>query len=166
MIGGVHHIGISTPDIDRLIAFYRDLMGFELCYEMRIDEPSPQVDAMIEMDGVTLRMAMIRTGTSYIELFQFETPAGAPRGPDWKLSDHGLNHFCLMVEDVDAEYARLSAAGMQFHAPPVHVAGRPTTACYGRDPDGNRVELIEITDTSVPFHYANHRLERLKAAQP
>ena len=163
MIGGVHHTGISTPDIARLIAFYRDLMGFELCYEMDLDRPTDQVDAMLEMKGVTAKMAMMRTGTSYIELLQFDTPAGDPRGPGWTLADHGVNHICLMVDDVDAEYARLSAAGMLFHAPPVHNTGRPTVACYGRDPDGNRIELLQMTDEAVPFHYANHRIERLKA---
>ncbi|RYD92567.1 MAG: hypothetical protein EOP61_25300, partial [Sphingomonadales bacterium] len=80
MIGGVHHTGISTPDIQRLIAFYRDVMGFELCFEMAIDTPTEQVDAMLEMEGVTAKMAMMRTGTSFIELLQFDTPAGAPRG--------------------------------------------------------------------------------------
>ena len=162
MIGGVHHTGISTPDIVRSIAFYRDLMGFELCYEMSLDQATDQVDAMLEMKGVTAKMAMMKTGSSYIELLQFDTPAGNPPGPGWTLADHGINHLCLMVDDVDAEYARLSAAGMQFHAPPVHNTGRPTVACYGRDPDGNRIELIQVTDVSVPFHYANHRLERLK----
>ena len=30
MIRGIHHTAISTPDIDRAIAFYRDLLGFEV----------------------------------------------------------------------------------------------------------------------------------------
>jgi catechol 2,3-dioxygenase-like lactoylglutathione lyase family enzyme len=118
---------------------------------------------MLEMDGVTARMAMMRTGSSYLELLQFDTPAGDPRGADWKLSDHGVNHICLMVDDVEAEYARLTAAGMHFHAPPVHNKDRPTCACYGRDPDGNRIELLQITDARVPYHYANRRLERMRA---
>ncbi len=165
MIGGVHHSGISTPDIARLIAFYRDVIGFELCYEMALDQPNAQADAMLEMEGTTVKMAMMRTGSSYIELLQFDTPAGAPRGAGWKLADHGINHLCLMVDDIDAEYARLSAAGMHFHAPPVH-SSRPTTVCYGRDPDGNRIELMQFKDMSVPFHYANRRLERMKDALP
>ncbi len=163
MIGGVHHTGISTPDIQRLIAFYCDVIGFELCFEMGIDVPTGQVDAMLEMEGVTAKMAMLRTGTSYIELLQFDTPQGDPRGPAWKLADHGVNHICLMVDDIDAEYARLCAAGMTFHAPPVHNTGRPTVACYGRDPDGNRIELIQVSDLNSPFHYAHHRIERVKA---
>ena len=164
MIGGVHHTGISTPDIARLIAFYRDVIGFELCYEMVMDQPSEKTDAMLGMDGVTVRMAMMRTGSSYIELLQFDTPAGAPRGPDWKLADHGHNHICLMVDDIDAEYARLKAAGMPFNAPPVH-SSRPTTVCYGKDPDGNHIELMQFKDESVPYHYANRQLERLRELQ-
>ena len=30
MIRGIHHVAISTPDLDRLIAFYRDVIGMEL----------------------------------------------------------------------------------------------------------------------------------------
>lgn len=33
MIVGMHHVAISTPDIDRLHAFYRDVMGFETVFE-------------------------------------------------------------------------------------------------------------------------------------
>jgi glyoxylase I family protein len=165
MIGGVHHTGISTPDIDRLIAFYSDVIGFELCYEMVMDQPNEQTDAMLEMAGVTVKMAMLRTGSSYIELLQFDTPAGKPRGPHWKLADHGHNHICLMVDDIDAEYARLKAAGMHFNAPPIH-GSRPTTVCYGKDPDGNRIELMQFKDESVPYHYANRHIDRLKEVAP
>lgn len=30
MIRGIHHVGLSTPDLDRLVDFYRDVMGFEV----------------------------------------------------------------------------------------------------------------------------------------
>lgn len=159
MIGGVHHTGISTPDIERLIAFYRDVIGFELCYRMSVDTPAPSVDAMLEMEGVAVKMAMMRTGSSFIELLQFDAPAGDPRGAQWKLADHGVNHICLMVDDIDTEYARLKAAGMRFSAPPMRNQSRPTCVCYGRDPDGNRIELMEIADRSIPYHYANRELE-------
>ena len=47
------------------------------------------------------------------------TPPGRPRPADWKIADHGIGHIGLLVDDIDGEYARLSAAGMHFHAPPV-----------------------------------------------
>ncbi|HJP36347.1 MAG TPA: VOC family protein, partial [Gammaproteobacteria bacterium] len=61
--------------------------------------------------------------------------------------DHGITHLCLQVSDIDAEYERLKAAGMVFHCPPQAV-GDAIHATYGRDPDGNVVELLEISGAS------------------
>ncbi len=160
MITGVHHVGFSTPDIDRLIAFYCDVVGFELALRVEHGTPSGQLDAMVEMDGVTSRMAMLRAGTTFLELIQFNTPQGKPRDPDWKIADHGIGHIGLLVDDIDAEYARLTAAGMHFHAPPVHNQGRPTAACWGRDPDGNRVEIIQVKDPASAHDISKSRLGR------
>ncbi len=33
MIRGLHHASITTGDLDRLVAFYRDLLGFEVVLE-------------------------------------------------------------------------------------------------------------------------------------
>lgn len=162
MIGGVHHIGISSPDIDRLVAFYRDVIGFELVSESGVPTPSDAVDAMLDMKGVTGRAAMMRTGNTYIELIEFITPKGRPHGPDWSLADHGHTHIALIVDDVDAEYQRMKAAGMHFFAPPLHSPGRASAATYGVDPDGNRIELMEMNDPSMPTRYANRHLDRLK----
>jgi catechol 2,3-dioxygenase-like lactoylglutathione lyase family enzyme len=166
MISAVHHVGFSTPDIERLIAFYRDVVGFELALRVEHGTPSGQLDQMVEMDGVTSRMAMLRAGNTFLELIQFNTPPGRPRPADWKIADHGIGHIGLLVDDIDAEYARMSAAGMHFHAPPVHNQGRPTAACWGRDPDGNRVEIIQVKDASSLHSLAQAYLEhRREAAQ-
>jgi hypothetical protein len=41
---------------------------------------------------------------------------------------------------------------MRFHCPPIDV-GPPRTlrATYGRDPDGNVVELVEVFSAQHPF---------------
>ena len=61
----------------------------------------------------------------------------------------GYTHFALDVVDIDAEYQRLSENGMTFHAPPPsreEMGGSALRAIYGRDPDGNIIELQEIVD--------------------
>ena len=63
---------------------------------------------------------------------------------DRPVCDHGFTHIALLVTDMDAEYERLTAAGMRFHCPP----GGNTRAIYGRDPDGNVVELMEVAQGS------------------
>ncbi len=57
-------------------------------------------------------------------------------------ADHGLAHFCLQVTDIEAEYERLRAAGMTFHAPPQQLG--TSAAIYGRDPFGTIIELYEV----------------------
>ena len=32
MIGGLHHVGITVSDLDRSLAFYRDLLGMEVVF--------------------------------------------------------------------------------------------------------------------------------------
>ena len=70
-----------------------------------------------------------------------------PRRP---VSDHGITHICLDVTDLDGEYDRLAAAGMTFHCPPQRI-GDDVKTTYGRDPDGNVIELQEILSSDSPI---------------
>jgi hypothetical protein len=63
--------------------------------------------------------------------------------------DHRITHIRLDVTDVDAEYARLQAAGMVSHCPP--QGNGALRATYGRDPDGNVIELLEVKDAAGPM---------------
>ncbi|MBU6207858.1 MAG: VOC family protein, partial [Alphaproteobacteria bacterium] len=62
--------------------------------------------------------------------------------PDRPVNDVGYTHICVTVDDIEAEYARLTALGIPFHCSPRHAAGL-CKATYLRDPDGNIVELME-----------------------
>ena len=59
--------------------------------------------------------------------------------PNRPVCDHGITHIAFEVDDLDAEYDRLKAAGMRFHCPPQNLGVSRVT--YGRDPDGNVLEL-------------------------
>ena len=53
------------------------------------------------------------------------------------------------VKDIDVEYERLVNAGVKFHTPPPksdQLGGGKIRATYGRDPDGNVIELQEVLD--------------------
>jgi glyoxylase I family protein len=153
MIRGIHHVAICTPDIDRLSAFYIDVMGFRpvMSSEWR---DRPVIDRMIGVTGSAARQVMLRAGNAYLELFQYESPTPVEADPARGPSNHGYTHFCVDVTDIDAEYERLSAKGMTFHGPPPTIAeigSAHLRSIYGRDPDGNILELQEILDASVPF---------------
>lgn len=142
MIRGFHHASITTRDIGRLTEFYRDLLGFEVVLETAWDGGNPGADAIYGLSDTAVRMVMLRTANAALELFEFVRPQGRASDPDRPVSDAGITHICLAVTDIETEYARLSAAGMRFNCPPQHAAGL-CKATYGRDPDGNIVELME-----------------------
>ncbi|MCH2171374.1 VOC family protein [Myxococcota bacterium] len=87
------------------------------------------------------RVVMLEQGTSRIEIFEYRVPKPAPDIDGRRNVDLGICHFCFEVKDVDAEYERLSGAGMKMNSEPVSQAN--IRNFYGRDPDGNLIEIIE-----------------------
>lgn len=159
MIRGIHHAAISTPDLDRLASFYTDVVGFEPVMSTAWRD-QPVIDRIIGLRGSAARQVMLRAGNAYLELFEYESPPPRHADPGRPPSDHGYTHICLDVVDIDAEYERLASAGMSFHGPPPgrdELGGGAVRAIYGRDPDGNIVELQEILDPTVRFAFPPER---------
>jgi catechol 2,3-dioxygenase-like lactoylglutathione lyase family enzyme len=147
MIQGIHHTAISTGDFDRALRFYRDLLGFKEVWSSSWEVGAEVPDRIVGLRGSSARVAMLTAGNACLELFQYATPPPQQSDPNRPVCDHGITHLCLQVSDIEAEYARLSAAGMRFHCPPQN-AGGGMRATYGRDPDGNVVELLEVKDAN------------------
>ena len=97
MIRGIHHVAITTPDIDRLIAFYRDAIGMEVMRESGWQAGSERIDTLVGLTGSSARTATLRLGNAYLELFEYATPAGRPADLDRPVNDAGYTHFCLDV---------------------------------------------------------------------
>ena len=162
---GFHHVAISTPDLDRLTAFYCDLFGFELVFEFAWDEGVEAFDRMMAIEGTAARVAMLRTGNSFLEIFEFSAPAPRPQNQNRPVIDHGFTHICVAVDDTVAECARLEGLGLRLHCPPVK-SELPVTGTYGRDPDGNVIEILEVSDANHPLDFANRRLAALQGTRP
>lgn len=144
MIRGIHHTGISTPDLDRFVEFYCGLLNFEVVNEFGWDVGSERFDAITDLEGSSARAAFLKLGNAFIEVFEYATPAPKAAEPNRPVSDHGITHVALLVDDVQAEYDRLKEAGVHFHAPPSETM----RAVYGRDPDGNVFELMQVAPES------------------
>lgn len=145
MIQGIHHTAISTGDIERSLRFYRDLLGFEEVFSSTWEVGTETVDRIVGLKDSSAQVVMLRAGNACVELFQYATPLPKPSDSNRPVCDHGITHLCLQVTDIDSEYERLKAAGMHFHCPP-QAGGRGLRVTYGRDPDGNVVELLEVME--------------------
>ena len=152
MIRGIHHVAISTPDLDRIVVFYRDVLGAEPVYEGGWEKGSDIIDRIVGLQGSSCRQAMLKLGNAYLEFFEYKTPAPETKDPDYPPNNHGYTHFCIDVTDIDAEYERLSKAGVKFNIPPPDFEGSAIRATYGRDPDGNIIEIQQILDKDHAFY--------------
>lgn len=161
LILGIHHTAIATPNLDRLVRFYCDHLGFRKVDESAWPLGSEESDAIMNLRGSSGSFALLAAHNTCLEIIQFHTAQGQPSDPNRSVNNSGITHICLGVRDLDAEYARLVAAGMRFHCPPIkpqdtkHQGARAT---YGRDPDGNVIELLEFIG-HTPFNVRAHGIE-------
>jgi catechol 2,3-dioxygenase-like lactoylglutathione lyase family enzyme len=145
----IFHTGLTVSDLDRSIAFYRDVLGLELVSQW--DSAQPYLRRVVGFPDAELRIALLRLagkpgGTSghHIELLEYRVPRGA-RG-DTRTCNPGNVHVSFMVEDLDAAYAELSARGVRFKSAPVeidHGRNRGAKAVYLLDPDDITLELVQ-----------------------
>lgn len=136
----VHHIAVSVEDIDRALSFYRDLLGFEVDWDMdhRSGESLSKVVGLTNADA---RIVMLKGYCFRLELFKYYAPPGSYCEPK-RQCDFGLTHFALSVKNIHQIYKRLLKDGVQFNCPPQNL--RPGVwAAYMKDPEGNTIELVE-----------------------
>jgi glyoxylase I family protein len=144
MIVGLHHVGLSVPNLEEAITFYKDVLGFTEVFDNSWDGDRPAADQAIGLEKTSAKMQMLRAGDACIELWEYENPSPASQDPNYSPANHGWAHIALQVTDIFQEYERLTEAGMTFHRPPVTNLGQgDSAAIYGRDPFGNIVELYE-----------------------
>jgi glyoxylase I family protein len=139
MIEGMDHVGISVANLDRAIDFYQHILEMKKVSGGTF--AGGQYETIMRLPGATGRSATLAAEGMKIELFEFHNPMPAPSNPLRPVCDHGITHICIRVKDINHEYEKMRAAGMVFHSAPLLFGS--TRAAYGRDPDGNVLELIE-----------------------
>jgi catechol 2,3-dioxygenase-like lactoylglutathione lyase family enzyme len=139
MIQSLEHTGLSVSNLDRSIAFYRDLLGFSV---LRIIEcpPAMRLGDVVGLPGCTARIAHLTLGESMLELFEYQDPRGKAIPDDRTQADQGFIHIGLRCTDTRAEHQRLKGHGVRFVHEPIEF--RPGVwIAYFHGPDGEVCEL-------------------------
>ena len=144
---GFMHAIHATSDVEKTLAFYRDVFG--LSGQVR-DFANQAVPILTNSPGVTLRVSMLALpGQGFnFELTQFSNVERHAAQPE--IFDPGAPHMKFLVRDIDAVVANVKKAG----TPIITRPGAPvsiTSALIGngkaisfRDPDGYIVEAIQV----------------------
>ncbi|MEM6487932.1 MAG: VOC family protein [Pseudomonadota bacterium] len=118
-------IFLYTDDFEGLTAFYGTVLGLVRVLEQRTEKGAVDL-YRLHRDG-------------YIGVSNFQP---RPRGVDGFM-------LTLVLDDpaaVDAEHARLTAAGVAFEGPPGWGVGDTVYGAFFRDPEGRRMEIQAFRD--------------------
>ena len=154
---GMGHVALKVKDIDASMAFYTGVLGL------------PEMLRLHHDDGSLFLIYLRVTDESYIELFP---NAANDRAPG--LDANGTHHFCLtvsamepMLEKVKANGGKFAVWGQKDGVTVLDYADEPVIGngldgnrqCWLMDPDGNRIELMEMAEDCLQFQ----GLRRLRA---
>ena len=142
----MNHTGFVVSDMERSLAFYRDLLGLEEERNQILE--GEFISQLVGYPDARLHIIYLGMGDMKhsVELIQYLNP----HSESVIISDRkdvGATHLGIIVDDVDSFYEELSGKGFRFVNPPA-VRTNATyplarKGCYLQDPDGNWLELLE-----------------------
>jgi len=148
----VERLFFVVSDLDRSVAFYRDVIGLELIRPTT--RMGPQVSEIygapgITMDAVNFRLPGRSSTVESLQLLAFHSVHPAPAKP--RLQDPGALSLVLKVKNLPTILARVKENGVpalfpgQLSVKENGVPANPTLAVV-QDPDGFFIELQKTTD--------------------
>jgi lactoylglutathione lyase len=138
------HFGICVSDLDRSLRFYCDALGFEKAENHEI---GTEFARLMDLPDVAVTSQFIRRGTTAIELLAFHEPAPFGDGQRRPVNQLGLTHLSFRVTDVEAVAAKVVALGgtrVDTSRTTIDFDGTPLEFVYCTDPDGVRIELMDL----------------------
>lgn len=123
----IDHIVLRVRDLDKMMTFYRDVLGCGL-----------------EKEQAAIGLWQLRAGTSLIDLVTVDGPLGARGAAAPGVEGRNLDHFALAVEGFDEEALRahfercgvaVTQSGERYGADGIGFS------IYVLDPEGNEIEL-------------------------
>ncbi|MBM4259418.1 MAG: VOC family protein [Deltaproteobacteria bacterium] len=147
MIKSIFHINVNVKNFDRSLAFYKNL-GFKLVLDIG-EGPNKGNDVGLGIPNSVAKAALLSLSddprATRLDLIEWKKPPtdGTPYA---HLYHTGIARIALFTKNLDDEYTRLKADGVECVSEPVVIRfGSKAGAkffCF-KDPDGTFLELIE-----------------------
>ena len=147
---GADHTGITVSNLERSLAFWRDVLGFELSH--RTHQTSELASEITGVPGAEISLAVVKApGGHKIELLEYLAPPDRKQHVDLRPCDVGHVHIALTVDDIDAVLNAIAASGWKAAGKPQTLQSGPNTGkrvIYVRDPDGATIEFMQAATSA------------------
>jgi catechol 2,3-dioxygenase-like lactoylglutathione lyase family enzyme len=146
----VDHTGITVENLERSLAFWRDVLGFELSHTAhQTGELAKEITGVADAE---IKLAVLKTpGGHKIELLEYLAPPDRKR-TDARPCDVGHVHVALLVDDLDIVLDRIAASGWKAAGKSQTLKTGPNAGkrvVYVRDPDGTTIEFMQVAETGL-----------------
>ena len=141
------HVAVCVSDMERSLAFYRDLLGFSVVSDKVQDTTTGGLPHVYKNRHARRRVVHLSYDVGDVEphIVITEHPGDPPDGEPIKLDQIGISHVSFTVSDVADLTRRLLASGVRSCGPPdafKDASGHVSTAFF-LDPDGILVQFDE-----------------------
>jgi catechol 2,3-dioxygenase-like lactoylglutathione lyase family enzyme len=126
-------LGIITTNPAPMVAFYRDVLGFE-------DQGTSELPGGERSGGTMYRLMC---GTSLIKVVAPNNPPKAVAAPGGLRGSTGYRYWTITIDNLEEVVAAAEAAGTPIVVKPTEIRPGVSIAML-EDPDGNWVELLTI----------------------
>lgn len=148
MVERIYHVGLTVSDLDKSIAFYRDVLGLE--FQGEILMVGEETDRMFQKKNCQARVAYLNgsknTKTPPVELIQFIDQKIKKEQSDLFMTS--ISELCFYTDDIESIYKKLIDNNVECLSEPQYFDfteqgfGR-SKAFYFRDPDGIVLEMMQ-----------------------
>ena len=148
MVGRIYHVGLTVSDLERSIAFYRDVLGLEFQGEIFME--GEETDKMFRRVNCKARVAYLNGSKAVeappVELIQFVNNEVKKVPSD--LFTTSISEVCFYTDDIDSAYKHLVDNNVEYLSEPQYFDFRAdgfgeSRAFYFRDPDGIILEMMQ-----------------------
>jgi lactoylglutathione lyase len=135
MIKRIAHLAFGVKDMKKTLHFYTEVMGFEKAFTLY--DPNDSSIPWIEYIKIS--------DSNFIEFFYSDPVNAFPK------DEVSYQHFCLETDDIHAFVKRMN----DYHYPidsPISMGLDNNWQCWIKDPDGNRIEIMQYGPNSLQLH--------------
>jgi len=142
------HTGITVANLERSLAFWQGVLGFELSH--RAHHTGDLASEVTGVPGAEILLAVLKGYGHKIELLEYLAPSGR-KHVDLRPCDVGSVHVALTVDNLDAVLSAIAASDWKAAGKPQTLKTGPNAGkrvIYVRDPDGTTIEFMQLPPQS------------------
>jgi catechol 2,3-dioxygenase-like lactoylglutathione lyase family enzyme len=141
LVIGFRHTGIIVKDMKKSRRFYEDMLDLEVVQNYKDD--SKYINNVLGLTNGKIHMIKLKTIDGYIiELLEYlNHPTEIVKTPFYNV---GNCHLAFTIHNADEMYEKMLDKGIEIISRPLLSSDKTAIVFFCCDPNGIRIELVEI----------------------